>query len=194
MTGALTRKPRPTCVLVGHTVSHTSPAQTHDQGSWYLSSLQLFRQAVFTRERAVYVVGLGPSHTNLTECRIGREKPNFTSMFGSRALLTGVSWDSILDTGVSNLREAQDTILLSYCAVNPNVVNVYPAMVNSSLFSGQAGFRVVAPEHRASQQLPLPLQPVLMVPLDTRQYRGLAAAVSVLGGASVFLFLFARVS
>ena len=64
----------------------------------------------------------------------------------------------------------------------------------ASLFPGQPGFRVVTMDQRASQQLPLSLFPVLLVPVSPRRYQGLVAAASILGGTPVFLFLFARVS
>lgn len=63
-----------------------------------------------------------------------------------------------------------------------------------SLFPGQPGFRVVTLDQRASQQLPLSLSPTLLAPLNSSRYQGPVAAASILGGASVFLFLFARVS
>jgi hypothetical protein len=66
--------------------------------------------------------------------------------------------------------------------------------VIGSLFPGQPGFRVVTLDQRASQQLPLSLSPTLLAPLNSSRYQGLVAAASILGGAPVFLFLFARVS
>ena len=177
-------------------LSHTSQGL----GSWYLGNLQLFRCPVFNRERAVYIVGLGPSHTSLTDCKVGKDNPNFTNIFGAKILNCSVAWDVVLDNGASNLKELQDNLLITYSAQNPSTMNVYPQVVGSSgsgmgsLFPGQPGFRVVTPDHRASQQLPLAIEPTLFGPLNTQQYRGLVSAVSTLGGAHAFLFLFARVS
>jgi hypothetical protein len=53
---------------------------------------------------------------------------------------------------------------------------------------------VVTLDQRTSQQLPLSLSPTLLAQLNSRRYQGLVAAASILGGAPVFLFLFARVS
>lgn len=112
---------------------------------------------------------------------------------------SGVSWDAVLDNGIVNLKELQDNLLITYSAQNPLAMNVYPQVVGSSgagmgsLFPGQPGFRVVTPDQRASQQLPLAIKPTQYGPLNTQQYRGLVSAVSTLGGAHVFLFLFARV-
>ncbi|XP_034250095.1 lysosomal-trafficking regulator isoform X2 [Thrips palmi] len=204
--GIVLRKPKPTCLLVGHSVqftnglANTTPLNlSHGHGSWYLGNLQLFRCPVFNRERAVYLVGLGPSHTSLTDCKVGRDSPNFTNIFGAKILNSGVAWDAVLDNGVVNLKELQDNLLISYSAQNPLTMNVYPQIVGSSgagmgsLFPGQPGFRVVTPDQRASQQLPLAIKPIQYGPLNTQQYRGLISAVSTLGGAHVFLFLFARV-
>lgn len=147
----------------------------------------------------MYLVGLGPSHTNLTDCKVGRDNPNFTNIFGAKILNSGVAWDAVLDNGVGNLKELQDNLLITYSAQNPLTMNVYPQVVGSSasgmgsLFPGNPGFRVVTPDQRASQQLPLAIKPTQYGPLNTQQYRGLVSAVSTLGGAHVFLFLFARV-
>lgn len=204
--GIILRKAKPTCLLVGHAVqcsigattlhpSHVAPGL----GSWYLGNLQLFRCPVFNRERAVYLVGLGPSHTSLTDCKVGRDSPNFTNIFGAKILNSGLVWDAVLDNGAANLKELQDHLLLAYSAQNPLTLNVYPQVVGSSssgmgsLFPGQPGFRVVTPDQRASQQLPLPITPIQYGPLNTQQYRGLVSAVSTLGGTHAFLFLFARV-
>lgn len=202
--GIFLRKTKPTCLLVGHAVqsSSSSTLASHiapSLGSWYLGNLQLFRCPVFNRERAVYLVGLGPSHTSLTDCKVGKENPNFTNIFGAKILNSGVAWDAVLDNGAANLKELQDNLLISYSAQNPLTMNVYPQVVGSSamgmgsLFPGQPGFRVVTPDQRASQQLPLPIKPTQFGPLNTQQYRGLVSAVSTLGGAHAFLFLFARI-
>lgn len=59
-----------------------------------------------------------------------------------------------------------------------------------SLFPpSQQGFRVVASEQRASQQVPLTLPPVFLLgegqKLVAQQFRGLAAAANLLGGIQV---------
>lgn len=204
--GIVLRKVKPTCLLVGHALQGSSNLSAISPsyiapglGSWYLGNLQLFKCPVFNRERAVYLVGLGPSHTSLTDCKVGRDSPNFTNIFGAKILNSGVAWDTVLDNGAANLKELQDNLLITYSAQNPLTLNVYPQVVASStsgmgsLFPGQTGFRVVTPDQRASQQLPLPIKPTQYGPLNTQQYRGLVSAVSTLGGTHVFLFLFARV-
>ncbi|PNF19171.1 hypothetical protein B7P43_G09596 [Cryptotermes secundus] len=142
----------------------------------------VFRSPVFTKERAVYLVGLGPNYTNLTDCAdIDKLSPNFTSVFGPKTLFRGIDWDAVLDGKKGNLKELQDNLLLIYCAQNPNSVSVYPLVVSNP------------GDQRASQQLPLSLSPTLLAPLNSRRYKGLVAAASILGGTTVFLFLFARV-
>jgi hypothetical protein len=52
-----------------------------------------------------------------------------------------------------------------------------------------SGFRVVASEQRASQQVPLTTYPVFMATpekgLEPQQFKGLAAAATLLGGVQV---------
>ncbi|XP_063221149.1 lysosomal-trafficking regulator isoform X2 [Bacillus rossius redtenbacheri] len=200
--GLLVRKSRATVLLLGQ----TSPAPPHSPplGACYLGSVMLFRSPVFTRERAMYLVGLGPNHINLTECDVDRRSPNFTSLFGPKTLKADIDWEMILDGKSGNLKELQDNLLLIYSAQNPTVVSVYPQVVTnpnsdcdagmvSSFFPGQPSFRVVTPDQRASQQLPLPVQPVQFAALNSHQYQGTVAAATLLGGTPVFLFLFARV-
>ncbi|GLH06434.1 Neurobeachin [Gryllus bimaculatus] len=186
--GLLVRKLRPVCLLLGHSVV---PGAAKPVGSWYLGSVMLFRCPVFTRERAIYLVGLGPNYTNLTDCEVDRVSPNFTSVFGPKTLSPGIDWEMILDGKKGNLKELQDNLLLTYSAQNPHIVNVYPQVMTNP--GGQPGFRVVAVEQRASQQLPLPARPILLATPNSQQYHGLVAAASILGGTPVFLFLLARV-
>ncbi|XP_068085277.1 lysosomal-trafficking regulator [Anabrus simplex] len=195
--GLLVRKSRATCLLLGHSVSGGQPKPS---GSWYFGNVMLFRCPVFTKERAVYLVGLGPNFTNLTDCEVDRVSPNFTSVFGPKTLFSGIDWETILDGKKGNLKELQDNLLLTYSAQQPHVVNLYPQVVSNpgaamvgSLFPGQPGFRVVTMDQRASQQLPLTVSPTIFAALNTQQYQGLVAAASILGGTPVFLFLFARV-
>ncbi|XP_076766095.1 lysosomal-trafficking regulator mauve isoform X3 [Xylocopa sonorina] len=77
--GLLVRKPGTTCVLLGQVGSSTI-------GAWYLGNLMVFRCPVFTRERALYLAGLGPNYTNLAECVLNTEKPDFAPLIASGAL------------------------------------------------------------------------------------------------------------
>ncbi|XP_050573868.1 lysosomal-trafficking regulator isoform X4 [Bombus affinis] len=77
--GLLVRKPGTTCVLLGQVGSSTI-------GAWYLGNLMVFRCPVFTKERALYLASLGPNYTNLAECTLNIEKPDFTQLIASGAL------------------------------------------------------------------------------------------------------------
>jgi hypothetical protein len=60
-----------------------------------------------TKERAVYLVGLGPNYTNLTDCAdIDKISPNFTSLFGPKTFC-GIDWDTVLEGKKGNLKELQ---------------------------------------------------------------------------------------
>jgi hypothetical protein len=68
----------------------------------------VFKSPVFTKERAVYLVGLGPNYTNLTDCAdIDKLSPNFTAVFGPKTLFCGIDWDAVLDEKKGNLKELQ---------------------------------------------------------------------------------------
>ncbi|XP_033229888.1 lysosomal-trafficking regulator isoform X2 [Belonocnema kinseyi] len=77
--GLLVRKPGTTCILLGQ----VGPSGI---GAWYLGNLMMFRCPVFTRERALYLASLGPNHTNLAECILQNDKPNFAPLIASGAL------------------------------------------------------------------------------------------------------------
>ncbi|CAK9830368.1 Lysosomal-trafficking regulator [Anthophora retusa] len=77
--GLLVRKPGTTCVLLGQVGSSTV-------GAWYLGNLMVFRCPVFTKERAFYLASLGPNYTNLAECILNTEKPDFAPLIASGAL------------------------------------------------------------------------------------------------------------
>ncbi|KOC69033.1 Lysosomal-trafficking regulator [Habropoda laboriosa] len=77
--GLLVKKPGTTCVLLGQVGSSTV-------GAWYLGNLMVFRCPVFTKERAFYLASLGPNYTNLAECILNTEKPDFAPLIASGAL------------------------------------------------------------------------------------------------------------
>ncbi|XP_026675054.1 lysosomal-trafficking regulator isoform X2 [Ceratina calcarata] len=77
--GLLVRKPGTTCVLLGQVGSSAS-------GAWYLGNLTVFRCPVFTKEKALYLASLGPNYTNLAECILNTEKPDFAPLIASGAL------------------------------------------------------------------------------------------------------------
>nr|XP_031829347.1 lysosomal-trafficking regulator isoform X2 [Nomia melanderi] len=77
--GLLVRKPGTTCVLLGQ-IGFSSI------GAWYLGNLMVFRCPVFTKERALYLASLGPNYTNLAECILNTEKPDFAPLIASGAL------------------------------------------------------------------------------------------------------------
>ncbi|XP_054002539.1 lysosomal-trafficking regulator isoform X2 [Hylaeus anthracinus] len=77
--GLLVRKPGTTCVLLGQVGSSSI-------GAWYLGNLMAFRCPVFTKERALYLASLGPNYTNLAECALNMDKPDFAPVIASGAL------------------------------------------------------------------------------------------------------------
>lgn len=77
--GLLLRKPETTCIFLGQ-VGH------NEYGAWYLGNLFMFRSPVFTRKKALYLASLGPNYTNLSECTLSKEKPNFSPLITSVAL------------------------------------------------------------------------------------------------------------
>ncbi|XP_071440474.1 lysosomal-trafficking regulator isoform X2 [Hetaerina americana] len=196
--GLVMRRVVPTCLLLGHQMAKVSKNSTGS--SWFFGSLVLFRGAVFTKEKALCLMGMGPNFTHLTDCDAERCHPNFSPLLTLGSVLSvGIDWDSLFEGGGgSNLKLLQDNLLLTYSAENPTFVNVYPLIVTSpggvvsSLFPGQPGFRVVTMDQRASQQLPLGLHPLCLSTPNLQQYRGLVAAASSLGGVHLLLFLFAR--
>ncbi|XP_051169183.1 lysosomal-trafficking regulator isoform X2 [Leptopilina boulardi] len=77
--GLLIRKPETTCIFLGQ-VGH------NEYGAWYLGNLFIFRSPIFTRKKALYFASLGPNYTNLAECTLSNEKPNFLPLITSVAL------------------------------------------------------------------------------------------------------------
>ncbi|XP_025074143.1 lysosomal-trafficking regulator [Pogonomyrmex barbatus] len=77
--GLLVRKPGTTCILLGQIGSNSI-------GAWYFGNLMIFRCPVFTKERALYLAGLGPNYTNLADCILNTVKPDFAPLIASGAL------------------------------------------------------------------------------------------------------------
>ncbi|CAB3359283.1 Hypothetical predicted protein [Cloeon dipterum] len=195
--GLLVRKSRPACFLLGH-AANLSNKQI---GRWQFGSVMMFRMPVFTRERAICLAGLGPNITNLTECEVNQLKPNFSQLTNSKTVNSGLSWEQVLEGPSVNLKALQEYLLVTYSAQHCNMMHVYPTVVanaTGSIFQqSSVGFRVVASEQRASQQVPLTMTPLFLVSankkIEAQQFKGLAAAATLLGGIQVFLVLLGRV-
>lgn len=190
-TGLLIRKARPSCVLLGHTGSVN--------GVLYFGSLLMFRAPVFDRENAVSLLAHGPDYVNITQADVGNAKPNHTAVLKTKALVSGVKWETVLDEQENHLKELQQNLLLTYSAGHWNTVNLYPQVINNSagvvgsLFPPGPGFRVAAIDNRPSQLLPMNVTPILFAPTSIQDYHGITVAINAIGGLSVILFLFARV-
>lgn len=63
--GLLVRKSRASSLLLGHLADFV-------KGNCYLGNIMLFKTAVFTKERSVYLLGLGPNCNTLTDCEVGQ--------------------------------------------------------------------------------------------------------------------------
>nr|CAD7196152.1 unnamed protein product [Timema douglasi] len=157
--GLLMRKNRATCLLLGQCVF---PGRPRPAGSWYLGNCMLFRAPVFTRERAVYLVGLGPNYVNLTDCDVDKQSPNFTSVFGAKTLSCGIDWELILEGKKGNLKELQ-----SFSVDNPTFI-LSPWARSSYLHSIPPGpvplTSILPPWARSSYLHSIPLGPFLLPP------------------------------
>ncbi|RZF39328.1 hypothetical protein LSTR_LSTR000849 [Laodelphax striatellus] len=194
--GLLIRKSRCTCLLVGHNNSSSSTAY----GGWQLGNLLMFRCPVFSKEKATCLMAYGPDHCYLIETEVGNTRPSMASVFSKGPLSANIDWDAILNNQSDMMRELQESLLLVYTARSPQSVCVYPQVVPNntgvvgSLLASQVGFRVVAVDGRASQQLPMCLSPALVAPsLRPTPHHSFHLASNAIGGVSLFLFLFARV-
>ncbi|KAL0267522.1 UNVERIFIED_CONTAM: hypothetical protein PYX00_009770 [Menopon gallinae] len=185
-TGILLRKPRPSSLLLGQQADFMT-------AKCFLSNIMLFACPVFNRERAVYLLGLGPNCSNLTECQIGKRSPNFTSVFSPRTIGGTISWDKILNDHGGNLKELQDNLLLAYSTENPNIVNTYPLTTSPGSGLLFPGFRPGSSEVRGAQRVPIVITPNIFSHIIEHKYEGLIPSVRLLGGSATFLFLFARV-
>ncbi|KAK6635986.1 hypothetical protein RUM43_009638 [Polyplax serrata] len=186
LSSAPVRRSRTSSLLLG------AQGTIHKKGSFFFGSLMLFTNPVFTRERAVYLLGFGPKCTSLIDCLIGRRRPNFTSIFSNKILINEIDWEKILDAKLELIRDAQNHLLMIYSAENPHTFNIYPSCsgINSAPFC--SGLRSVSPETSAAQLGPICLIPSLFASLDIHKYQGLIHTAYILGGSSTFMFLFAR--
>ncbi|KAF6210395.1 hypothetical protein GE061_013499 [Apolygus lucorum] len=188
--GLLVRKSRPTNVLLGDTKRVNQNGEPI--GSWELGGLLMFRKPVLDKKFAIWLTALGPDCYTLTKSRVGDVKPAWHSVFNPKTLTAGIPWDEILDTKKVNLKELQETLLLSYTAKRPDILNIYP-IASAALSSLGGGFRVTNVEQRSSQLVPMCVQLVMYCQATPDHYSSFTTAVDSLGGPEVFLFLFARV-
>ncbi|XP_039285549.1 lysosomal-trafficking regulator [Nilaparvata lugens] len=202
--GLLIRKSRCTCLLVGHnnnnSRSNNSSSSSSIQGGWQLGNLLMFRCPVFSKEKATCLMAYGPDHCYLIETEVGNTRPSMASVFSKGPLSANIDWDAILNNQTDMMRELQESLLLVYSARTPQSVCVYPQVVPNntgvvgSLLASQVGFRVVAVDGRAAQQLPMCLSPAVVAPaLRPTLLHSFHLASNSIGGVSLFLFLFARV-
>uniref|UniRef100_A0A1B6DVR8 Lysosomal-trafficking regulator n=1 Tax=Clastoptera arizonana TaxID=38151 RepID=A0A1B6DVR8_9HEMI len=189
--GVLLRKPRPSCLLLGH----SGPSN----GSLYIGNIMMFRTPVFCKESAMCLVAYGPDYNSITQADVGNTLPNFASVLKAKNVSSGLKWQSLLTEQTGLLKGLQENLLLLYSAGNHTTASAYPQVINNSsgvvgsLFPQGPGFRVAAVDNRASQLLPMVLSPVFFAPLSVQHFNGITTAANTIGGLPIFLFLFARV-
>lgn len=181
--GLLVRKSRPTLVAIGDTKQKTAC-------SWDLGGLLMFRRPVLEKSNAIWLTALGPNISTVTQARVGNSKPLWQKVFSPRTLTAGLKWASLLDNQTM-IKDLQDVMLLSYCPMFPELINVYP-LASATLGIG-AGFRVMTVEQRSSQLVPMSVGIVAFCNAASTKHCSVPMAVDCLGGPAVFLFLFARV-
>lgn len=65
----------------------------------------------------MYLAGLGPNFTNLTECEVNKLKPNFSQLFTQKTVNCRISWDTVLEGTSGNLKALQVLNNLDLCIV-----------------------------------------------------------------------------
>ncbi|CAH1403230.1 unnamed protein product, partial [Nezara viridula] len=123
--------------------------------SWDLGGLLMFRRPVLEKSNAIWLTALGPNISTVTQARVGNSKP---------------LWQ-------------KDVMLVSYCPMFPESINVYP-LASATLGIG-AGFRVMTVEQRSSQLVPMSVGIVAFCKAASTKYCSVPMAVDCLGGPAV---------
>jgi hypothetical protein len=76
----------------------------------------LFRNQVFTRERAMRLAALGPGTTGLTECEGSPpHHPNLVGLLSPRTVSCGLNWNDVLEeetnSGLKHLQVGRHTFV-----------------------------------------------------------------------------------
>lgn len=77
--GLLTKKSETAGIFLGQ-VGH------NQLGAWYFGNLHMFRSPIFTQKKALYLASLGPNYTNIAECILSNQKPNYAPFLASAAM------------------------------------------------------------------------------------------------------------
>ncbi|RVE47508.1 hypothetical protein evm_007825 [Chilo suppressalis] len=179
--GILARKVTATNVLIGDTLEADANA-----GSYELSSIRVYRAPRLTRHLALHLAAHSPDHA----CHVRCESPNYASVLTANVLDSNIDWEQVYDMPFNVLREFHDSVLLTFSAHAPHVINLHhqTTLAMPSVFGGRGssggGGASAAPE---GVRVRWSAAAVL------RRREGLYAALHALGGAPHLLYLYARV-
>ncbi|KAL4704359.1 hypothetical protein ACJJTC_010744, partial [Scirpophaga incertulas] len=182
--GLLVRKVWATNVLIGD-----NSGSCTRRGAYQLGMLRVYRSPKLTKAIALHLAAQSPSlagHLRL-EC------PNFPSMLTANIIDSEIDWEQVYDMPSNVMKELHDSLLLTYSAHMPSIVNVYynAPVGMPSVFGvrGMASSMGVA----SGGSSPEGVRVHWTGEPQVRKRRGFATALHTLAGVPHLLYLYARV-
>ncbi|XP_037870206.1 lysosomal-trafficking regulator isoform X2 [Bombyx mori] len=194
--GILVRKITPTSVVLGDAGGARGAGAC---GAWDVCGVHVYRAPLLSARRALLRAAAPPDLAAQVQC----DAPNFAPILSPNLLDSNVDWEQMFNVSPSDMRELTDSLLLSFSASSPHVINLYhqnaalPTVFSGRVASASSVTSSVSapPPHASPAGAPIPetlLTTWTGTPLSSR-HKGVAPALYLLGGPDLLLYLYARV-
>uniref|UniRef100_A0A250YM99 Lysosomal-trafficking regulator n=1 Tax=Castor canadensis TaxID=51338 RepID=A0A250YM99_CASCN len=178
-----------TFCMIGHCLS-SQEEFLQVAGKWDLGNLLLFNGAKIGSQEAFYLYACGPSHTSVMPCKYGKPVIDFSKYIDKEILQCEQIRELFMtkkEVDVGLLIESLSVVYTTYC---PGQYTIYEPVIR---LKGQVKTQPSQRPFSSKEVHSILLEPPQLKTLQPTECQTVQGILHEIGGAGIFVFLFARV-
>ncbi|XP_031215289.1 lysosomal-trafficking regulator isoform X3 [Mastomys coucha] len=159
-------------------------------GKWDLGNLLLFNGAKIGSQEAFYLYACGPNYTSIMPCKYGKPAIDYSKYINKDILRCDEIRDLFMmkkDVDVDLLIESLSVVYTTYC---PAQYTIYEPVIR---LKGQVKTQLSQRPFSSKEAQSILLEPSQLKSLQPTECKTIQGILHEIGGAGIFVFLFARV-
>lgn len=159
-------------------------------GKWDLGNLLLFNGAKIGSQEAFYLYACGPNYTSIMPCKYGKPVVDYSKYINKEILRCDEIRDLFMtkkDVDVGLLIESLSVVYTTYC---PAQYTIYEPVIR---LKGQVKTQLSQRPFSSKEAQSILLEPSQLKSLQPTECKTIQGILHEIGGAGIFVFLFARV-
>ncbi|XP_055459893.1 lysosomal-trafficking regulator [Psammomys obesus] len=159
-------------------------------GKWDLGNLLLFNGAKVGSQEAFFLYACGPNYTSIMPCKYGKPVTDYSKYINKEILRCDEIRDLFMtkkDVDVGLLIESLSVVYTTYC---PAQYTIYEPVIR---LKGQVKTQLSQRPFSSKEAQSILLEPSQLKSLQPTECRTIQGILHEIGGAGIFVFLFARV-